>query len=100
MKSKETNINHTVKLLPFGENERGCNQVTDNVFKHIKTLADFSQNIIFTDPPYQLGSQWYICDKTGEYKLKGTKSDFMQKWDGLDHNDLNLFFKESHRILK
>ena len=76
------------------------NQATDNVLKHIKTLGNFSQNIIFTDPPYQLGSQWYICEKTGEYKLKGAKSDFMQKWDGLDHNDLNLFFKESYRTLK
>lgn len=69
-----------------------------NVFDDIKTYPDYFFNIIYTDPPYNLGSIWCV-DNDGKYKIK-KKSDFMNKWDGLDENDLDLFFKESFRIMK
>ena len=69
-----------------------------NVFEDIKEYSDYSMNLIFSDPPYNLGSKWFI-DTDGKYKIE-KKSDFMNKWDGLDENDLDLFFKESFRILK
>ena len=71
----------------------------ENVFDDIKTYDDYFFNTILTDPPYQLGSTWFV-DDDGKYKIKGKSSDFMNKWDGLDHNDLDLFFKESFRTLK
>lgn len=70
-----------------------------NVFKDIKSYDDYFFNTIFTDPPYQLGSTWIIA-KDGSYQIKGKASDFMNKWDGLDGKDLDLFFKESFRVLK
>lgn len=69
-----------------------------NVFDDIKTYPDYFFNIIYTDPPYNLGSIWCV-DNDGKYKIK-KKSDFMNNWEGLDENDLDLFFKESFRILK
>lgn len=70
-----------------------------NVFEDIKSYDDFFFNIIFTDSPYNLSSVWYVDQIDGRYKIK-KKSDFMNKWDGLDENDLDLFFKESFRIMK
>jgi site-specific DNA-methyltransferase (adenine-specific) len=70
-----------------------------NVFDDMKTYEDYKFNTILTDPPYQLGSEWFI-DTDGLYKIKGKAKDFMNKWDGLDHNDLDLFFQESFRTLK
>jgi len=71
----------------------------ENVFDDIKTYYDYYFNTILTDPPYQLGSTWFV-DNDGQYKIKGKSSDFMNKWDGLTHTDLDLFFKESFRTLK
>lgn len=74
------------------------NLKNDNVFIDIKSYEDKFFNTIFCDPPYNLSSVWYI-DTDGKYKIK-KKSDFMNKWDGLDENDLDLFFGESFRTLK
>lgn len=72
----------------------------DNVFKNIKKYSDSFFNTIYSDPPYQLGNKFYIDDKDGRFKVKGKSKDFMNKWDGLNEDDLDLFFKESFRILK
>jgi len=74
------------------------NLKNDNVFIDIKSYEDKFFNTIFCDPPYNLSSVWYI-DTDGKYKIK-KKSDFMNKWNGLDETDLDLFFSESFRTLK
>jgi len=71
----------------------------EDVFKDIKNYDDYFFNTILTDPPYQLGNSWYV-DTDGLYKVKGKSKDFMNKWDGLGHEELDEFFKESFRVLK
>lgn len=66
----------------------------------MKEHKDNFFNLIFCDPPYQLGTQWEIDKRTGKPKVKGKSKDFMNKWEGLDENDLNLFFEQSFRTLK
>lgn len=64
----------------------------------IKQLPDNSQDIIFADPPYALGSTVFI-DTDGKPKYK-VASDFMNKWDMPDHSFWEEFFKEVNRVLK
>lgn len=64
----------------------------------IKSLPDNSQDIIFADPPYALGSTVFI-DSDGKPKYKEAK-DFMNKWDMPDHNFWEEFFKQANRVLK
>ena len=66
----------------------------------IKTHKDKFFNLNFSDPPYQLGTKWEIDKQTGRPIVKGKSKDFMNKWDGLDEKDLDLFFRESFRTLK
>lgn len=78
---------------------------TGNVLEDIKQYKDNFFNTIFCDPPYQLGTEWIIdsnreSNTFGRPIVKGKAKDFMSKWDGLNHDDLDLFFKESHRIIK
>ena len=72
---------------------------TDDVLKDLTTYEDYEFNTIFCDPPYQLGSQWFI-DKDGTYQIKGKPQDFMNKWGALDGPALDTFFKESFRVMK
>ena len=65
----------------------------------IKKLADNSQDIIFADPPYALGSTVFIDKIDGKPKYKIAK-DFMNKWDMPDHLFWEEFFKEANRVLK
>lgn len=64
----------------------------------IKKLEDNSQDIIFADPPYALGSTVYI-DTDGKPKYKSAK-DFMSKWKMPDHSFWEEFFVEANRVLK
>ena len=70
-----------------------------NALEKIKKLKDNSQDIIFADPPYALGSEVYIDRVDGKPKYKIAK-DFMSKWDMPDHNFWEEFFKEVNRVLK
>ncbi len=70
-----------------------------NALEKIKKLKDNSQDIIFVDPPYALGSEVYIDRVDGKPKYKIAK-DFMSKWDMPDHNFWEEFFKEVNRVLK
>jgi len=66
----------------------------------MKQYKDNFFNLIFCDPPYQLGTEWIINKNTGKPIVKGKSNDFMNKWLGLNENDLDLFFKEANRIVK
>jgi len=71
----------------------------NNVLNDIKTYQDYNFHTIFCDPPYNLSTEW-IIGKNGNPIVKNKSKDFMNKWDGLDETDLELFFKESYRVLK
>jgi len=64
----------------------------------IKTLPDCSQNTIFADPPYSLGSEVYIDKNDGKPKYKKAK-DFMNKWE-FGTEQWEVFFAESFRVQK
>lgn len=64
----------------------------------IKQLKDFDTDIIYSDPPYALGSEIIVrSDGKVDYK-KAT--DFMNKWKMPDGYFWEEWFKESFRILK
>ncbi len=65
----------------------------------IKQLPDYSQDIIFGDFPYALGSTVYIDPKDNKPKYKIAK-DFQSKWDMPDHTFWEQFFRECMRVLK
>jgi len=68
-----------------------------DVLDDIKDIADKDINIIFSDPPYSLGSEIYI-DKDGKPKYRQAR-DFMDKWEfGADKWE--MFFKQAFRVLK
>jgi len=67
--------------------------------KKIKKFENNSQDIIFGDFPYALGSSVYIDLKDGKPKFKNAK-DFQNKWDMPDHKFWEEFFKECNRVLK
>ena len=61
-------------------------------------LDDFSSDLIFADPPYNLGSEIIIKpDGKPEYKKA---VDFMGKWEAFTGADWEQFFKEAFRTLK
>lgn len=62
-------------------------------------MEDNSVDIIYTDSPYNLSTKWEI-KPNGKPDVKGSASDFMLKWEGLDGTKLELLFKEFNRILK
>jgi len=64
----------------------------------LKRLEDNSQDFIFGDPPYALGSTVYI-DTDGKPKYKIAK-DFMSKWEMPDHAYWEEFFKVAEQKLK
>lgn len=74
--------------------------ITGNVLTEIKKFKDCEFNLIFTDPPYNLGSQWVIKEN-GKPDVKGKAVDFMNnKWEGLTGSDLESLFKDFIRVLK
>jgi hypothetical protein len=73
--------------------------ITGDVIQELKKFEENSFNIIFSDPPYNLGSNWYIRED-GHPDIKGKHSDFMSKWDGLDAEKLESMFFDFKRVLK
>ncbi len=65
----------------------------------LKTLKDNSQDIIYGDFPYALGSNVYIDPLDNKPKFKVQK-DFQNKWDMPNHEFWEEFFKEAFRVLK
>ena len=72
--------------------------IQGDVLEEVKKLKDYSIDLIFCDPPYNLGSTYKVNE---ENKLVLSKSaDFMNKWDGLSGEYLDEMFKEFNRVLK
>lgn len=71
-----------------------------DVINDIKSYPDFLFNTIFSDPPYQLGTEYCIDPKTGGYAIKGASKDFMNKWEGITPEQWDIFFHEGFRVLK
>ncbi len=72
--------------------------INDDVFNVLPTLNDEEYNLIYSDIPYNLGSTYEI-DKNNKVKYS-KKIDFMNKWDGLSEEQLDILFKEFYRVLK
>ncbi|WP_323585369.1 DNA methyltransferase [Aliarcobacter butzleri] len=76
-----------------------CRIENIDALERIKELPDNSQDIIFGDFPYALGSIVFIDKKDGKPKYKEAK-DFQNKWNMPDHNFWEDFFIECYRVLK
>ena len=62
----------------------------------LKSLPDKSVDLIFTDPPYALGSEVIIReDGKPDYKKA---VDFMNKWDQPDGKFWEEWFKEANSV--
>jgi len=66
----------------------------------MKQLNDYSINLLYTDPPYNMDSRYVIDSSTGHYRFKGKGSDFMDKWEAMDGKWWEGYFKEAFRIVK
>jgi 5-methylcytosine-specific restriction endonuclease McrA len=73
--------------------------INGNVFEEIEKLEDNSINTILSDPPYALGTKYFINEK-GEWDIKGKSKDFMSKWQGILPEEWDKFFKEAFRFMK
>lgn len=76
-----------------------CKIENIDALERIRKLPDNSQDIIFGDFPYALGSTVFIDKTDGKPKYKEAK-DFQNKWDMPDHNFWEPFFIECNRVLK
>lgn len=72
--------------------------INDDIFTVLPTIEKCSQNLIFSDPPYNLSSKWKVSDD--RVVLDGKSSDFMNRWSGLSDKDLETMFEEFYRVLK
>ena len=64
----------------------------------LKSCNDFEFDLIYTDPPYALGSE-VIVRPDGKLDYKKA-TDFMNKWDMPTGDYWNDWFKEANRLLK
>lgn len=72
--------------------------INNNCNEYFKELQDNSVDLIFTDPPYALGSEVIIReDGKPDYKKA---VDFMDKWEQPDGRFWEQWFKEAYRVLK
>ena len=72
--------------------------ITGNCLEELKKLKDHTIDIIFTDPPYGLGSEVIIRpDGKPDYDKA---SDFMSKWDMPTGIFWEEWYKEAFRVLK
>jgi hypothetical protein len=71
----------------------------NDVNTDLKSYEDTFFNIVFADPPYNLGSKTYVDKSDGKIKFTGKAQDFMNKWT-FSHEDWKTFFEESFRTLK
>lgn len=72
--------------------------INDDIFNVLPTIEKCSQNLIFSDPPYNLSSKWQVSND--RVVLEGKGQDFMNKWQGLSDKDLEIMFEEFYRVLK
>ena len=72
--------------------------VTKDSYEYLKTLNDHSNDIIYADPPYALGSE-VIIRKDGKVDYKKA-NDFMNKWDMPTGEYWERWFNEAFRTLK
>jgi len=64
----------------------------------LKTIGEYENDIIYSDPPYALGSEIIIrADGMVDYKKA---NDFMNKWEMPTGDYWNAWFKEAYRTLK
>ena len=72
--------------------------IQSDSLEFLKSIKDYENDIIYADPPYQLGSEIIIRN---DGKVDYKKSiDFMSKWDGLSGEYWEHWFKEAYRTLK
>ena len=72
--------------------------VQSDSLEFLRKIPDFENDIVFADPPYNLGSEVTIT-KEGKVDYS-KKSEFMDKWSALDGPYWENWFKESFRTLK
>ena len=72
--------------------------INDDALAYMKTLDDNSVDLIFTDPPYALGSK-IIIQNNGKPEYKKAV-DFMNKWDQPGGVFWEEWFAEAKRVLK
>jgi DNA modification methylase len=71
---------------------------TSDSLAYLKTLSDSSQDILYCDPPYALGSEIIIrSDGKVDY---AKASDFMSKWEMPTGAYWEEWFSEAYRVLK
>ncbi len=81
-------------------------EVTSNIIhcmdclEGMKQLNEYSINILYTDPPYNLDSRYIIDSVSGHYRFKGKGKDFMSKWDAMDGYWWQDYFTQAFRIMK
>lgn len=63
----------------------------------LKSHKDYTADVIFSDPPYGLGSEVIIKDGKPEYSKA---SDFMNKWDTPTGAYWEMWFEKAFRTLK
>ena len=72
--------------------------VQSDSLEFLRKIPDFENDIIFADPPYNLGSEIIVrSDGRMDYDRK---SDFMGKWDAMGGNWWCDWFREAYRTLK
>ena len=71
---------------------------TSDSLEYLKTLEDYSQDIIYCDPPYALGSE-VIIRKDGKVDY-AKANDFMNKWEMPTGAYWEKWFNEAYRVLK
>ena len=71
---------------------------TRDSLAYLKSLSDYSQDILYCDPPYALGSD-VIIRKDGKVDY-AKASDFMSKWEMPTGAYWEQWFTEAYRVLK
>lgn len=69
-------------------------------FKFMEQVPEHYYNLIYTDVPYNMGSEYEIDKSTGHYKFKGSGSDFMKKWEAFDGIWWAKWFEQAYCIVK
>lgn len=71
-----------------------------DVFEILPKIESCSQNLVYSDFPYNLGTRMGIT-KEGKVDSIGKAVDFMNtKWDGLTGENFEVLFSELFRVLK
>jgi DNA modification methylase len=72
----------------------------EDCLKFMDKLEEHSVNILYSDPPYNMGSIYEIDKVTGHYEFVGVGSDFMSKWDAMSGVWWDSWFSKVNRIVK